>query len=277
MPASVTSEARAGADAGLQVMMRYLEAVERWDLEAAETVTTDDLEMWWPQSGERFVGRANAVRALEAMSQKPEPAGEPRLVGHGDTWVLLMPVREGGEVDRYVGVFELAGGRVHRSTEYFGAPFPADPARAPFAARGDSQAGAGEDRPTGGSPTTDGRAVVARYLEAADRGDPEAMGALFADDMEMWWPQSGERFVGRANVMAANRARQEMPLPAGEPRIVGSGDVWVLMLPIRYADGGLFHFVGLFELAGSTIRRATGHWASPFPADPARAPFAEPT
>jgi hypothetical protein len=49
------------------------------------------------------------------------------------------------------------------------------------------------------------------------------------------------------------------------------------MLPIRYPDGGLFHFVGVFELAGSMIRRAIGHWAGPFPADPARAPFAADT
>jgi hypothetical protein len=100
------------------------------------------------------------------------------------------------------------------------------------------------------------------------------LATVFAEDIQMWWPQSGERFVGRANVMAANRTRGEMPAPAGEPLIVGSGDVWVLMLPIRYPDGGLFHFVGVFELAGSSIRRATGHWASPLPADPARAAFA---
>ena len=123
---------------------------------------------------------------------------------------------------------------------------------------------------------TDGRTVLMRYLEAAGRGDPDAFGAVFADDIEMWWPQSGERFVGRANVMAANRARGEMPVPEGEPHILGDGDVWVLMLPIRYPDGDLFRFVAVFELAGATIRRATGYWASPFPADPSRVGYAEP-
>jgi hypothetical protein len=138
MLAIVNSEPQSVGDAGQQVMLRYLDAVERWDLAAAEALTTDDLEMWWPQSGERFVGRANAVRALEVMSQKPEPAGAPRLLGHGDAWVLMMPVREGGEVYRYIGVFELTGARIRRTTEYFCAPFPADPARAPFAAATDA-------------------------------------------------------------------------------------------------------------------------------------------
>jgi ketosteroid isomerase-like protein len=272
MLASETHEMRSTDDAGRQVLWRFLEAVERWDLEAAETLTTDDLEMAWPQSGERFVGRANAVGALEAMSQKPEPAGEPLLVGRGDTWVLMMPVREGGELFRYLGVFELRGERIARSTEYFGAPFPADPARARYAV---PDGGSIDDGgPTSGSTTTDGRAVLDRYLEAVSGGDPDALGAVFAEDIEMWWPQSGERFVGRDDVMAVNRVRAELPSPAGEPRIVGSGDVWVLMLPVRYPDGGLSHFVGVFQLEGPTIRRATGHWASPFPADPARAAFA---
>jgi hypothetical protein len=121
-----------------------------------------------------------------------------------------------------------------------------------------------------------GQQVMLRYLDAVERWDLAAAEALTTDDLEMWWPQSGERFVGRADVMAANRVRAEMPLPDGEPRIVGSGDVWVLMLPIRYPDGDRLRFVGVFELAGGTIRRATGHWAGPLPTDPARAPFAEP-
>src|SRR6187549_3932051 len=68
---------------------------------------------------------------------------------------------------------------------------------------------------------TTGREILVRYVEAVDRGDMEAMTALFSDDMVMSWPQSGERFRGRANVLSAVRARTEMPARAGEPRIVG--------------------------------------------------------
>lgn len=88
--------------------------------------------MYWPQSGERFRGRQNAFGAMGAIEEGHTPAGEPRLVGGADVWVVMMPMRFGEEAHEYVGVFELRDGRIAASTEYFAAPFPASPARAPY-------------------------------------------------------------------------------------------------------------------------------------------------
>jgi hypothetical protein len=111
----------------------FVAAVESGDMEAAAQLVHDDIEMYWPQSGERFRGKDNALEAMRASEVKPEPAGEPRIVGGGDVFVMTMPLRYGDEVWHYVGVFEIADGLIRRTTEYFGAPFPASEARAPYA------------------------------------------------------------------------------------------------------------------------------------------------
>jgi len=130
--AAMGSEA---GESGKSVLMRFLEASERGDREAMASLAHEDVLMEWPQSGERFRGRENALAAMAATEVKPEPAGEPRIVGAGSAWMLMMPLRYGDETYHYVGVFEIEGGKIKRSTEYFGAPFPPQEGRARFAER----------------------------------------------------------------------------------------------------------------------------------------------
>jgi ketosteroid isomerase-like protein len=120
-------------DAGRHIMEAFVAAEESGDLEALKLLVHDDVVMEWPQSGERFTGRDNALAAITATEVKPELAGEPRIVGCGDVWILAMPLRYGADLYHYVGVFELADGRIRRSTEYFAAPFPAQEGRARYA------------------------------------------------------------------------------------------------------------------------------------------------
>ena len=119
---------------GRLILEQFLAATERKDYAAMANLAHPEIEMWWPQSGERFVGRDNALGALLATEEKPEFAGEPRIVGEGSSWVLTMPLRYGADLYHYAGIFELQDGLLRRSTEFFGAPFPAQPARARFAA-----------------------------------------------------------------------------------------------------------------------------------------------
>ena len=90
--------------------------------------------MEWPQSGERFVGRANVLAAMGAVEVKPQFAGQPRLVGSGNIWVLMVPLRYGEDILQYVAVLELEAGKIRRATGFWGAPFPAQESRAGFAA-----------------------------------------------------------------------------------------------------------------------------------------------
>lgn len=116
-------------------MAKFLAAVEQGDMVAASELVHDDIVMEWPQSGERFRGKDNALKALMATEVKPQPAGEPRIVGGGDTWVMTMPLRYDDEVWQYVGIFQLEQGKIRRTTEFFGAPFPPSEARAPYTDR----------------------------------------------------------------------------------------------------------------------------------------------
>ena len=124
--------AESGDEPNRQTMMRFWEAAEARDLETLASLAHPDIVMEWPQSGERFAGRENALGALGAQEEKPEVAGEPSLDGCGDVWVARAPLRYGEDIYHYVGIFTLENGQIRRSTEYFGAPFPANPARAAF-------------------------------------------------------------------------------------------------------------------------------------------------
>jgi len=70
---------------------------------------------------------------MAAVEVKPQIGGSPRLVGSGPIWVLMVPLRYGEDVFEYVAVLELEGGRIRRGTGYWGASFPAQASRAPFA------------------------------------------------------------------------------------------------------------------------------------------------
>lgn len=120
------------------------------------------------------------------------------------------------------------------------------------------------------------RELVERFFAASERGDLAALETLVDDGMVMEWPQSGERFRGRENVLGAMAAVEVKPQFAGSPRLVGSGAVWVLMVPLRYGVDVL-QYVAVLELEDGRIQRATGYWGAPFPAQDSRAPFIDRT
>jgi ketosteroid isomerase-like protein len=122
---------------GAGVIQRLFELTDARDVAGLRALVHPDLEAFWPQSGERLVGPDNAIAAQLATEVKPVPAGDPRIVGEGDSWVMMLPLRYGDDVYHYVGVFELRDGLIYRTTEYFGAPFPPQASRAPFVTMSD--------------------------------------------------------------------------------------------------------------------------------------------
>jgi hypothetical protein len=123
--------------------------------------------------------------------------------------------------------------------------------------------------------TRSGEAIIMRLFEAMERREEEALRSLVTDDFTMTWPQSGERFRGRDNALQALAVQDDVPTPAGEPRVVGGGDTWVVMMPLQYPEAGAVHYIGVFELRDGLVRASTEYFGSPFPAKPERARFAE--
>lgn len=130
------------------------------------------------------------------------------------------------------------------------------------------------DPPDGNEQDRANREVVERFFAASERGDLAALSSMVDDQMVMEWPQSGERFRGRENVLGAMAAVEVRPQFAGSPRLVGSGELWVLMVPLRYGEDVL-QYVAILELHLGRIRRATGYWGAPFPAQEGRAAFTD--
>jgi ketosteroid isomerase-like protein len=117
------------------------------------------------------------------------------------------------------------------------------------------------------------RAAVERYWQAFQEGDLNTVGETYHDDAVQEWPQSGERVIGRANIMAIN---QNYPgLPAGTVRrITGTGDVWVVELTLDYG-GDRYDAVSILEMRDGRIARETDYFAEPFDAPEWRAQWVE--
>src|SRR5580704_2454026 len=105
------------------------------------------------------------------------------------------------------------------------------------------------------------RARVAEHWHASERGDIEAEHAIYAADAVLDYPQSGERFRGRANIQAQRGGH-----PANRHftirRISGIGDLWVSECIIEFTEGYVTH--------------ETQYFGDKFEAASWRAPLAEP-
>jgi hypothetical protein len=121
---------------GGQVAEAVWRALEARDWEAASGHQHEALVQEWPQSGERIVGRGNAI----AINQN-FPGGLPtmrfrRTLAGGDLAVLEIDLTY-SDGSRYLGVsvVELRDGKVARETDYFAQPFQAPQWRAQWVER----------------------------------------------------------------------------------------------------------------------------------------------
>jgi 3-hydroxymyristoyl/3-hydroxydecanoyl-(acyl carrier protein) dehydratase len=103
---------------------------------AASRYLHEDFVQEWPQSGERIVGRDNAL----AINQN-FPGGLPKMrfrrtLSGGDLAVLEVELTY-ADGSRYLGVsvIELHDGKVVRETDYFAQPFQAPQWRAQWVER----------------------------------------------------------------------------------------------------------------------------------------------
>lgn len=118
------------------------------------------------------------------------------------------------------------------------------------------------------------RARLQQHWEASERGDIVAEHAIYAADAILDYPQSGERFRGRARIQA-QRGGHPAERHFTIRRIGGGGGLWVSECVITY-DGLPTHSISVMEITDGLVTHETQYFADPFPAPTGRAAWAEP-
>lgn len=119
------------------------------------------------------------------------------------------------------------------------------------------------------------RARIQEHWDASERNDFAAEHAIYADAAILDYPQSGERFRGRAAIQG-QRGGHAAERHFTVRRISGGGALWVSECVITY-DGAPTHSVSIMELDPDTgeVVHETQYFADPFLPAPDRAALAE--
>lgn len=117
------------------------------------------------------------------------------------------------------------------------------------------------------------REAAARYFHAFERWDLATVGSLIAENAVDGRPQSGERFVGRVNILGMLRSLPSQPEITWRS-IRGGPRVWAAEGIVEYGDGPV-HLIGIVEFESGAMVRADYYFADPFDAPDYRAPFRE--
>src|SRR5690349_16209308 len=99
------------------------------------------------------------------------------------------------------------------------------------------------------------RARVQQHWEDSERGDVETEHAIYAADAILDYPQSGERFRGRARIQA-QRGGHSAERHFTVRRISGSDKLWVSECVITY-DGVPTYSVSVMEITDGLDRKST--------------------
>jgi hypothetical protein len=118
------------------------------------------------------------------------------------------------------------------------------------------------------------RAAVEEHWRASESGDTEAEHAIYAAEALLDYPQSGERFRGRAAI-SAQRGGHPASRHFTVLRIVGSGSLWVSECIITY-DGVPTYSVSIMDFADEHVVHETQYFADTFQAPAWRTALAEP-
>jgi hypothetical protein len=117
------------------------------------------------------------------------------------------------------------------------------------------------------------RTAIEEHWRASEDGDIEVEHAVYAADAILDYPQSGERFRGRAAI-AAQRGAHPAERHFTVQRISGSGNLWVSECTITY-DGVPTYSVSIMEFAHGLVIHETQYFAYAFVAPAERAALAE--
>jgi limonene-1,2-epoxide hydrolase len=113
-----------------EVVERFWAAMQRNDWDDAAALLVEGIEVDWPCSGERIVGRAGFVTVQERY---PTTTGRwdfeiHRLVSNGSTTVSEVTVTDGVQTARVIAFSDVVDDRIVRQVEYWPTAYepPAD-------------------------------------------------------------------------------------------------------------------------------------------------------
>jgi len=118
------------------------------------------------------------------------------------------------------------------------------------------------------------RVAIEEHWRASESGDIEAEHAIYAADAVLDYPQSGERFRGRATI-SAQRGGHPADRHFTVLRILGGGNLWVSECVITY-DGAPTYSVSVMQFVQDHVVHETQYFADPFAAPAWRTALAEP-
>jgi hypothetical protein len=117
------------------------------------------------------------------------------------------------------------------------------------------------------------RARIQQHWQASESGDIDIEHAIYAPDAILDYPQSGERFRGRARIQA-QRGGHPAERHFTVRRILGDGNLWVSECVITY-DSVPTYSLSVMEVTDGLVTHETQYFADPFTAAPGRAALAE--
>ena len=106
------------------------------------------------------------------------------------------------------------------------------------------------------------RQAIGAHFAAAGK-DEIAATEIFADDVVLEWPQSGERIRGKASVIALHEA-SPVSVDFHIRRILGGADFWVTEATIRYDGARPTKAVFIMEFRDGKVVRETDYFGEPF-------------
>jgi hypothetical protein len=116
------------------------------------------------------------------------------------------------------------------------------------------------------------RLAAIRYHFEHVGDDLDVSHEIYHEDAVLEFPQSKERFVGKANFLPW-RKQYPSTVTFEINRIRGSDDLWILENSIRYDDGPWNYGCAILEFRGDKISRETIYFMEPWEAPEWRAPW----
>jgi len=119
-----------------ELVQRLWRAIGHAEWDVAAELLHDDFVQEWPQSGERIVGRDDALAVNREFPGGPPRMTVRRALSAGELGVMETELAYAdGSRFRGVSIVEVREGRIVRETDYFGEPFPAPQWRARWVQR----------------------------------------------------------------------------------------------------------------------------------------------